>query len=77
MTTRKIALTDTWQQLTTGSVSLFVQVERGDICLADSATQPDSNAAAHRMKSGAEFSVTPPTVAWVRSAGGSSGIIVS
>ncbi|EDR7169953.1 hypothetical protein CTR22_004396 [Salmonella enterica subsp. houtenae] len=64
MGTREIALTDAWQQVTTGTESVTLQSKSAVFAICSSQSQPDGNSAYQIYR---EVMVTPPTVAWVKS----------
>ena len=63
MATTKINLTDKWQQITTGTESVFIQSRAGRIALCDSLTKPDD---ATPFVVVTEAGICPPACIWVK-----------
>ncbi|EHK2734905.1 TPA: hypothetical protein ACJGX5_003833 [Salmonella enterica subsp. enterica serovar Senftenberg] len=74
MDTRKITVTQEWQQLTDGHENTFIQFE-GGIELCRSATKPDKDAPALRF-SNTTLTLTPPDTVWIRTFWQSGDVIV-
>ncbi|EHV4141488.1 hypothetical protein R7614_001799 [Salmonella enterica] len=59
-----------WKQLTSGNETqpVLIQVTSGGMLFCESATLPDSSAAAHHLTSGLQsfITVTAPTIIWVK-----------
>lgn len=76
MTTRKMTLTQEWQQVTNGADSVLIQVMSGVVYLCDSPARPEAGAPAHIFYDLVQIS--PPTRAWIRTGlGGDAVVIVS
>ncbi|EOW6510852.1 hypothetical protein ACOZXQ_000571 [Cronobacter malonaticus] len=64
MATTKINLTDEWQQITTGSESVFIQSRYGKVAICDSPTRPDDDTPWVVVS---EAGILPPASIWVKS----------
>lgn len=71
-TTRRI-ISSEWVQIGDGTEAICLQVNYGCIYLVDATDKPDSHAKGYRLRAECPESygvctITPPSVAWVRSA---------
>ncbi|MEB7738578.1 hypothetical protein NGB58_04695 [Escherichia coli] len=63
MATEKIKLTADWQQLTTGTESVFIQSRAANVALCDSQTKPDNTMPFVVVT---EAGIFPPAVIWAK-----------
>ncbi len=63
MATKKITLTDEWQQITTGSESVFIQSRYGKVAICESQTRPADDYPSINIM---EANICPPSVIWAR-----------
>ncbi|HHE5967910.1 MAG: hypothetical protein E6997_17640 [Citrobacter sp.] len=61
--TQSIALTNNWQQITTGVENALIQTISGKFALCVSDSHPVEPQAFHVLS---ELNITPPTKAWVK-----------
>lgn len=79
MSTVKRVLNSTdWVRITDGTETKSLQVSKGNVLLSitDTAVAPGANADSHNLFQGMFFTITPPSIVWVKG-NGSSEIIVS
>lgn len=67
MPTNQTIIDSTWQQVTDGSDSAWIQITGGVVYLADAETMPERGAAAHTLLVGEKINAGPPLKIWIRS----------
>lgn len=77
-TVKKVLNSTDWVRIADGTETKSLQVSKGNVLMAitDTAVAPGANADSHNLYQGMFFTITPPSIVWVKGIG-SSEVVVS
>lgn len=74
MATRRLDIGQSWQKITDGTETRFLEIYSGSVILNDSETDPGIDALGHKVQG--SMTIYPPTVAWVRVSSGQAAVAI-